>query len=147
MKSLRFIWGFILLIILGQCFAGPISTRTGIKMGLTSSTYDRDDTGNVFKGTGVLLGMNMGTDFFRLIAIDMAWQYRTTRQARDETFGRSIYSYNNFFYPILLSLKGGMIPMVAPYISLGIGINNSSTPNRTEKNVDYHFAFSFQYAP
>jgi hypothetical protein len=53
----------------------------------------------------------------------MTPQYRSIVQVRDEPSGRRTFSYDNMYFPITLSLKGGMIPFVSPYVSAGIGIN------------------------
>ncbi len=115
----------ITAICISFSFSSPISTRVGIRTGLTIRDHDPDTsiTADSYSGTGMLLGLGMGTDLFKIIAIDMTPQYRSTNYARDEILFRRIYSYHNLYFPIALSIKGGMIPYVSPYISLGIGIN------------------------
>ncbi len=112
---------FTLAGVYGQCLTSPISMRVGIKPGLTICTDDQADGGDVFQGTGLHIGIGMGSDFFRLIALDMTPQFRTTSFGRDEASFRRIYSYKNLMFPLFLSLKGGMIPLISPYIGFGIG--------------------------
>lgn len=106
-----------------QCFSGPISTRVGIKLGINPGTYDPDDNLDALKGTGAHFGFGMGTDFLNLIALDMSAQYRKTSYSRDEVLGKVTYSYSNLYFPIMVSLKAGMLPLVSPYLGAGVGIN------------------------
>jgi hypothetical protein len=106
-----------------QCLGSPISTRVGIRFGPNICTYDPGTGANTFSGTGMHVGLGMGTEILKLIGLDMTPQYRTTKYARDEALGRHIYSYNNLYFPIFLSLKAGMLPMVSPYVGLGVGFN------------------------
>jgi hypothetical protein len=114
---------FVTTWCFAQCFSGPISTRVGIKLGINPGTYDPDDNFDALKGTGVHFGFGMGTDFLNLVALDMNAQFRTTNYSRDETLGRITYSYHNLYFPVMVSLKGGMLPLVSPYLGIGIGIN------------------------
>ncbi|OGC38891.1 hypothetical protein A2Y85_01655 [candidate division WOR-3 bacterium RBG_13_43_14] len=125
MKKLFIFFIIITTTAFAGCLDSPISTRVGIRTGLTISNYDPDSSvsSDEYSGTGMLLGLGMGSDFFSILAIDMTPQYRSTSHARDEILGRRTYSYNNLYFPITLSLKGGMIPFVSPYVSVGIGIN------------------------
>lgn len=102
----------------------PVGMRIGAKTGLTFCNYDNniDDAVGTFTGAGMHLGFGMGADFFSLVSLDLEPTFGTTSFARDELLGRRTYSYNNFMFPILLSLKGGMIPVVSPYIGLGIAV-------------------------
>lgn len=106
-----------------QCLSAPISTRAGVKFGINPGTYDLDDGLDAFKGTGVHFGLGMGTDILNLIALDMGAQFRTTNYTRETVLGDLTYSYNNLYFPVFLSLKAGMLPLVSPYIGGGIGIN------------------------
>jgi hypothetical protein len=131
----------ILLIVVfavycyGQCLGSPISTRVGVKLGLNICTYDPGNSTNTFSGTGMHFGLGMGTDIINLIGIDMTPQYRSTKYGRDEALGRHTYSYSNIYFPIFLSLKAGMLPLISPYIGIGIGFNISlSGTDRFEFN-------------
>ena len=110
-----------------QCLSAPISTRAGIKFGINPGTYDPDDGIEAFKGTGMHFGLGMGTDIINLIGLDMGVQFRTTKYSRtEELLGLEYthgYSYNNLYFPVFVSLKAGMLPLVSPYIGGGIGIN------------------------
>lgn len=110
-----------------QCLSAPISTRAGVKFGINPGTYDPDDSFDAFKGTGVHFGIGMGTDILNLIGLDMGAQFRTTKYSRaEEILGIDYthsYSYNNLYFPFFVSLKAGMLPLVAPYIGAGLGIN------------------------
>jgi hypothetical protein len=75
------------------------------------------------KGTGMHFGFGMGTDFLNLIALDIGAQFRTTKYSREEPVGRITHSYNNLYFPIFLSLKAAMLPLISPYIGAGLGIN------------------------
>jgi len=123
MKKLLIIFVGLSVVVFGQCLSSPISTRVGIKLGFNPGSYDPGNSGDSFSGTGMHVGFGMGTDFVSLISIDMVPQFRTTNYSRDELLGTRTYSYKNLYFPILVSLKGGMIPLVSPYLGLGIGIN------------------------
>jgi hypothetical protein len=106
-----------------QCLSVPINTRVGLKVGFNPGTYDPDDDLDELKGTGMHFGLGMGTDFLNLISLDMGAQFRTTKYSRTQPGGRRTYSYSNLYFPIFLSLKAGMLPMISPYIGIGLGIN------------------------
>jgi hypothetical protein len=121
----RIILSILLLVIISyaQCLSAPISTRVGLKVGINPGTYDLDDNYDALKGTGIHFGFGMGTDFFDLLSLDMHALFRTTRYGREEPLGRRTFSYNNLYFPIFLSIKAGMLPLVSPYIGVGLGIN------------------------
>jgi hypothetical protein len=75
------------------------------------------------KGTGMHFGLGMGTDILNIIALDMGAQFRTTKYSREDPLGRVTHSYNNLYFPIFLSIKAGMLPLISPYVGAGIGIN------------------------
>jgi hypothetical protein len=116
---------FALVISLSaQCLGSPISTRAGVKFGVNPGTYERGDGGDVFSGTGMHFGIGMGTTILNLIGLDMTPMYRTTTYSRESpTFYSHSYSYKNLYFPIFLSVKAGMIPLISPYAGLGIGFN------------------------
>ena len=111
------------MVCFAQCLSGPISTRVGIKAGFNPGTYEPDDALGNMKGTGMHFGLGMGTDIFNLIALDMGAQFRTTKYSREEPLGRITHSYNNLYFPIFLSIKAGMLPLISPYLGAGLGIN------------------------
>lgn len=115
----------LLFVIVGyaQCLSAPISTRVGVKVGFNPGTYDPDDNLDVYKGTGVHFGFGMGTDFLNLLSLDMHALFKTTTYSRTEPLGRFTRSYNNLYFPIFLSIKAGMLPLVSPYVGVGLGIN------------------------
>ena len=123
MKKTIFLLLAIMIAAYAQCLSAPINTRVGLKVGFNPGTYNPDDGLGELKGTGMHFGLGMGTDFFNLISLDMGAQFRTTKYGRTEALGRSTYSYNNLYFPIFLSLKAGMLPMISPYIGIGLGIN------------------------
>ncbi len=106
-----------------QCLSAPISTRAGVKFGINPGTYDPADGLDAFTGTGMHFGIGMGTDILNLIGIDMGAQFRTTNYMRETALGDLTYAYNNLYFPIFVSLKAGMLPLVSPYIGAGVGIN------------------------
>lgn len=122
MKKLLVVLVLLSVYAYGQCMT-PISTRVGVKFGLNPGTYDPGGGATSFSGLGMHVGFGMGTDIFNLIAIDMTPQYRSTSYSRDELLGTRTYSFSNLYFPIFLALKGGMIPLISPYIGFGIGIN------------------------
>lgn len=121
----------ILIVILAfvvplsaQCLGSPISTRAGIKFGVNPGTYELGDGGEVFSGTGVHFGIGQGTDILNLLSLDMLVMYRTTTYSRVEALDITHRrSYKNLYFPIVLSLKAGMLPLISPYVSAGIGFN------------------------
>jgi hypothetical protein len=123
MKKLIFL--LLVLTILGyaQCLSAPISTRFGLKLGITRGTYDPDDNLDKMTGTGTHFGFGMGTDFLNLLSLDMHALFRTTNYSRTEPLGRRTFSYNNLYFPIMLSIKAGMLPLVSPYLGVGLGMN------------------------
>jgi hypothetical protein len=106
-----------------QCLSRPVAMRMGVKLGLTACYYDPDDNTGVYSGTGMNIGVGMGSDFFGLLGFDMTPQFRTTVYSRDEWWGRRTLSHNNIMFPLTLSLRAYMIPVVSPFIGLGIGFN------------------------
>ena len=119
------LFSLLLVTVVGyaQCLSAPINTRVGLKFGINSGTYDPDDNMTELKGTGMHFGLGMGTDLLNLVSLDMGAQFRTTKYSREQPLGRLTYSYNNLYFPIFLSLKAGMLPLVSPYIGVGLGIN------------------------
>lgn len=106
-----------------QCLSAPISARVGVKFGINPGTYSPDDGLDDLKGTGVHFGLGMGTDVLNLISLDMGAQFRTTAYSREEALGTRSYSYDNLYFPIFLSVKAGMLPLISPYVGAGLGIN------------------------
>ena len=123
MKKIALLIVFLAVYSYGQCLGSPISTRVGVKLGLNICTYDPGGNANTFSGTGMHFGLGMGTDIINLVGIDMTPQYRSTKYSRDEALGRHTYSYGNIYFPVFLSLKAGMLPLISPYIGFGIGFN------------------------
>lgn len=123
MKKLLFLLLALTIVGYAQCLSAPLSTRVGLKVGLTHGTYDRDDTQDKMTGTGVHFGFGMGTDFLNLLSLDMHALFRTTNYSRTETLGRRTRSYNNLYFPIFVSIKAGMLPLVSPYLGAGVGFN------------------------
>ncbi|UCD18977.1 MAG: outer membrane beta-barrel protein [candidate division WOR-3 bacterium] len=126
MKKLIFVLVLLTAWCAAQCLSAPISTRVGVKFGINPGTYSLDDGLDEFKGTGVHFGIGMGTDILNLISLDMGAQFRTTIYSRSEEFlveYTHSYSYNNLYFPIFLSIKAGMLPLVSPYVGVGLGIN------------------------
>ena len=123
MRKILFLVLALVVFSYGQCLSAPISTRVGVKFGFNPGTLNLDDGLDEFKGTGVHFGLGMGTDILNLISLDMGAQFRTTNYSREELLGEHTYSYNNLYFPVFLSLKAGMLPLISPYIGAGIGIN------------------------
>jgi hypothetical protein len=123
LKKILFPILLLTTVCFAQCLSGPISTRVGIKVGFNPGTYDPDDNLDEMKGTGVHFGLGMGTDILNLISLDMGAQFRTTKYSREEPLGRITHSYNNLYFPIFLSIKAGMLPLVSPYVGAGLGVN------------------------
>ncbi|MBN2620248.1 hypothetical protein JXB22_04075 [candidate division WOR-3 bacterium] len=124
---------FIICLSIALCsvaHAQVISMRTGVKLGIIVCNYDPDydaddpDNGDdMYKGTGMHVGLGMGTDLFRLLGLDIVPQYRSIEHSRSEAAGERSYLYHNIYFPVFLSLKAGMLPRISPYIGLGIGFN------------------------
>ena len=104
MKKIIFAVLLLTMVCYAQCLSGPISTRVGIKAGFNPGTYEPDDALGNMEGTGVHLGLGMGTDLFNLIALDMGAQFRTTTYSRQEPLGRVTHSYNNLYFPSSVKL-------------------------------------------
>jgi hypothetical protein len=143
--------GIVALVLMTvlNAYAGltskPVSMRIGAKSGLTICTYDDniDDTIGNFTGAGIHIGFGMGADFFGIVGLDLEPCFGTTHFGRDEPLGRHTYSYSNFMFPIILSLRGCMVPVVTPYIGLGIAMNarfageeESKSPNGMGVTLD-----------
>jgi hypothetical protein len=127
MRKLLIIIVLFAIYAYGQCLGGPISTRFGIKTGLVYSTFDPDDNTGGLSGMGFQIGLGMGTDIMNALSIDMTPQLRTTSFGRtDEILGTEIkttISYTNLYLPVQFSLKAGMLPVLAPYIGIGLAGN------------------------
>lgn len=113
----------LVAVCFAQCLSAPINARVGIKCGINPGTYDPNDNFSALTGTGFHFGLGMGTDIINLISLDMGAQFRTTRYSRQETLARRTYLYNNLYFPVMLSLKAGMLPLIAPYLGVGVGVN------------------------
>ena len=95
MIRMSLVFVLLLMAIVGVdagCLSNPVSTRVGIKTGLTICTDDQGDAGALYKGTGMHVGIGMGTDFFRLVALDMTPQFRTISLAREQALYRRVLS-------------------------------------------------------
>jgi len=125
MKKLLIVLCLLSIYAYGQCLSGPISTRVGIKTGLVFNSYKSD--GEDFSGTGLLIGLGMGTDIFGFLGIDLTPQYRSTAFSHYYQTAfvphTKTYSYSNVYFPVEISLKAGFIPLVSPYIGLGMAGN------------------------
>ncbi len=107
-----------------QCLGSPITTRAGIKFGVNTGTFEEGDGGDVFSGTGMHFGIGQGTDILNLLCLDMLVMYRATTYSRVEALDIiHSKSYKNLYFPIILSIKAGMLPLISPYLSAGIGFN------------------------
>jgi hypothetical protein len=100
-----------------------IGMRAGVRFGLIACDYDHDDGGDVSTGTGTHLGLGMGTDLFDIVGLDLTPQYRSLKYTRDEGLYNKTCYYDNIYFPVFLSLRGNFIPVVSPYIGLGVGFN------------------------
>jgi hypothetical protein len=107
----------------GQCLSKPLAMRMGLKLGLTACSYDPGDGTATYMGTGMNVGLGMGSDFFGLLGFDMTPQFRTTSYSRDEALWRKTLFHCNIMFPLTLSLRANMIPVISPFIGLGIGFN------------------------
>ena len=135
MKKIILIFSLLVGYSTAQCLGAPLTTRIGIKLGINPGFYNYDDGLDKFTGTGFHIGFGMGTDFMSLISLDMTPQWRSTSYGRDEVLGYHSYSYTNIYFPIFIALKGGLIPVVSPYLGLGLGINiRASGKERLEFN-------------
>ncbi len=124
MKKVLFLLFTIVMLSYAQCLSAPISTRVGVKFGFNPGRHDFFDDGlEEFKGTGIHFGIGMGTDILNLISLDMGAQFRTTRYSREGALGTRTFSYDNLYFPIFLSVKAGMLPLISPYVGAGLGIN------------------------
>ena len=109
--------------VFGQCGGCLISSRAGLKAGITWNRYDPGDGTNSFSGTGSHFGFGMGMDFLKLISVDITPQLNNDNYLRREMIFERTYSYSNLYFPIFVSLKAGMIPLVSPYVGLGLAFN------------------------
>ena len=124
MKKIMIAMLAMVVFLSAQCLGSPNTTRAGIKFGVNPGSYEAGDGNDVFSGTGVHFGFGQGTDILNLFSLDMLVMYRTTTYSRTEALDViHSYSYNNLYFPIVLSLKAGMLPLISPYLSAGIGFN------------------------
>jgi hypothetical protein len=107
--------------VFGQCGGCLVSTRVGVKTGIILCNYDPGDGTAVYSGSGSHIGFGMGTDFLKLISVDLTPQYTTTNYTRQEPLFERTLAYKNLYFPVFVSLKAGMIPLISPYIGLGLG--------------------------
>lgn len=103
--------------------AKVISMRTGVKIGVIACNKDWDDGGEISTGMGTHIGLGMGTDFFSIVGFDLTPQYRSRKFSRSVSWGQQTYYYDNIYFPVFLSLRGNFVPLVSPYIGLGIGFD------------------------
>ena len=122
-KNIPFVVMILIVLAIAPAHAKVISMRAGVRFGLTACNFNHDDGGEVSTGTGMHLGLGMGTDLFGIIGFDLTPQYRSLKFSRSVTLGDKTYYYDNIYFPVFLSLRGNFIPLVSPYIGLGIGFN------------------------
>jgi hypothetical protein len=124
------VWAF------GQCGGCLVSTRVGVKGGLILCNYQPGDGSNAFTGTGSHFGFGMGTDFLKLISVDVTPQIMSTNFSREEIFFERTYAYQAIYFPVFVSLKAGMIPLVSPYVGLGLGFGLITSANEIHRFYD-----------
>ncbi|MGB9720631.1 MAG: outer membrane beta-barrel protein [bacterium] len=122
MKKMTLLLIIPLVFVAGQCVT-PLKSYFGLIAGINYSNYDPKDNAGNLSGIGYQVGMGMGMEIGSTIGIQMAPMFRTT------SFNRTILgietgaNYNNLYLPLLFQLKAGMIPVVSPYLGIGLAGN------------------------
>jgi len=119
-----------------QCGGCLVSTRVGVKAGLILCNYYPGDSSNALTGTGAHFGFGMGTDFLKLISLDVTPQIMSTNYSREETSFERTYAYQTIYFPVFVSLKAGMLPLVSPYIGFGLGFGLIMSANEIHRFYD-----------
>jgi hypothetical protein len=130
-KKISLVICLLIACVFAQCGGCLISSRAGLKAGITWNSYDPGDGTNSFSGTGSHFGFGMGMDFLKLISVDITPQLNADNYTRREMIFERTYSYSNLYFPIFVSLKAGIIPLVSPYIGLGLAFNMMASGTET----------------
>ncbi len=122
MKKIIFLLFALTIILDGQCLT-PFKAYIGPLMGINYSNFDPKDNAGTLSGTGFQIGLGMGIEILNTLGLQMAPMFKTT------SFNRTILNvptgvnFNNFYLPVSLQLKAGVLPLVSPYFGLGLAGN------------------------
>lgn len=119
MKKLIF---FISIFAYGQSII-PIKSYFGLNAGINYSIFDPVDEGGNYSGTGLGAGMSLGLEVLNLLCLQVSPSFRTTSFNRTIVNAKMGANYKNFYLPFEFLLKAGMMPVVSPYLGLGIAEN------------------------
>jgi hypothetical protein len=107
----------------GQCMA-PIKAAAGMQIGLNYGIFDPDDGAGTMSGAGFQFGLGMGMEILGTLGIQVTPSFKTTEFSREILNIPTGARYSNFFLPVHVQIKAGMIPVVSPYLGLGIAYNS-----------------------
>ncbi len=113
---------FIVASASGQCLA-LVKSYFGLKTGINYSILDPDDEAGNFTGVGLGIGLGMGLDILNTIALEFAPLFRTTSFNRTVMNIQHGFDYTNLYLPLELKIRAGMLPVVSPYLGIGLAQN------------------------
>jgi len=122
MKKMNFLLLILSTFLAGQCLM-PVKSYFGLQTGLNYSNFDPDDNAGTLSGVGFQIGLGMGIEILNTIGIQMTPMFKTTSFNRTILNVETGANFNNFYLPVFLQLKAGMLPAVSPYFGLGFAGN------------------------
>jgi len=123
MKKVIILLTVFVICAFAQCLGGPLNGRIGIKTGINYGIFDPEIGDSNLTGMGFHIGLGMGVDILKTLAIDMTPTFRTTAYGQTEDNSSVSISYSNLYLPVQISLKAGLMPLISPYIGLGAAGN------------------------
>jgi hypothetical protein len=116
----------LLFTILPVLFVSPqtfVNPYFGFQTGLNYSIFDpKDEAGNL-TGLGFQFGLGMGIEFLNTFDLEIAPSFRTTSFERTVLNIETGADFKNFYIPFIFKLRAGTLPVVNPYLGLGIAGN------------------------
>ncbi len=119
MKKMAFL-SFVLLSFVAGQDAPPVKSYFGLVTGLNYSNYDPKDNAGNLSGIGFQVGLGMGIEIGSTIGIQIAPMFRTTSLSRPILGIDTGANFDNLYLPLSFRLNAGMIPVISPYLGIGI---------------------------
>jgi len=95
----------------------------GLKTGVNIGTLDPGNSSDNLSGTGFLVGFAFGMDMSKVLSFEFAPAFRTSE------YGTTILNtpvgarFTNFWLPINIAFKAGMLPVISPYFGISVAGN------------------------
>ncbi|MEO0184994.1 MAG: outer membrane beta-barrel protein [candidate division WOR-3 bacterium] len=122
MKRMAFLFIIPLIFVAAQDVT-PVRSYFGLIAGLNYSNYDPKDNAGNLSGMGFQIGLGMGIEIGSAIGIQIAPMFRTTSFNRPILGVDTGANFDNLYLPLSFQLKAGMIPVISPYLGIGMAGN------------------------